>query len=220
MLKLLFSLFFLFFVTTPCLALSPQGAQWIQETERQMQQADRSLLQGAWYGKNGQSELILFFMHNICGMRLEQKVKYGLWELRGRTLLINFLDKTINFQVKIEKDRLFLDDIVLMRYSKDQQQPSRADIPGFGRGKTLSGHWVYKAAFGMQEFIFTNHNYMYLVNGREVERGTYVFDGQKMTYTITQGTKRGESGEYRVRLENDLLILSQPAGGLVKFRKK
>ncbi len=67
-------------------------------------------LQGAWAGSNGRDSIILMFMGSNCGMGLNGQQLYGMWNLVGNRINIQFQNgQSLSYTAALQGDTLVLD---------------------------------------------------------------------------------------------------------------
>ena len=220
-------LFCLLLVATGAFArpsVNATGEALIKKMEREMEAAGRSPLQGGWVGNRGRDSVVFLFMHNVCGMAMNNATLYGVWHTQGRTLHLDLQNgQSLDFSYVVRGDSLVLDnEIRLTRYPLRTQAAGGADrggIAGFGGAGPLEGVWEMVTPQGRAQFVFTGHDYVYRLNGREIEAGTFVYRNGVISYTITHGASAGRRGEHRAEIQGSTLIL-RTSDQVLRYRRK
>ena len=197
------------------------------------------MLQGAWFGQNGQKQMLLIIQGNTCGMALNGQQKYGVWSVQGDKFNMSFQDgKQVTFQFVLSGDELILDQTVRLRR---QNMPNIGGVPGTsvqpppapdpapvpqpvqpspGVGATpLEGSWVTTLPMGQGVMAFRGNQYTFSLNGQMVEAGTFTLGQGVLNYTVTMGQMAGSSGQNRLVIQGNQFAMTTPAGQMFVFMR-
>ena len=153
-------------------------------------------------------------LDDSSSMGMDEQELYGIVTVRGKTLHIALqTGKSVDFAYERKGDTLILDkEIILSRYALHGEKQSS--------GGPLEGTWVSKSPQGKAEFRFTGENYVFSLNGRESERGSFRYENGLLHYTIKKGAGIGKEGRHNLRLQGDRFTLFQANGSMMEFQRE
>ncbi len=188
-----------------------------------------SSIDGIW--SNGEATLI-FQGGQYQILRNGQIVESGTYQVSASTVQFQPLGVgSYVKQLRIDAQAIYLDN---QRYDRQggssgagwggasapQGNTGGSSAPAEG-STILEGCWVSTNLPFVRTFCFSGNQYRCtMANNAIVETGSFVLQGDQLHYTVATGNVLGQRGTNRVYINNDMLTMVFPKGGVVIFKKQ